>query len=206
MRKLVKKLISTLLTFSLAAVLIYNSPVLVTLLFGESRVEWVSERFSETLKEKSELVVFEAEVSAADTITQEAWLIGTVQSVEIPYTFHVRYAVDLSAAKTEITDQTVIVSLPRPEAKYQQLTVDEEKVKKQDWLYPLTPERYSEIKAELEQRLLDEFSNHPVYLDQAWDIACQQLENMFSSLTSGNLLMAGCELQVVYLIEETPQP
>ena len=84
--------------------------------------------------------------------------------------------------------------------------VDEDKVKKQDWLYPLTPERYAEIKQELEQRLLDEYSNHPVYLDQAWDMACQQLENMFSALTSSHLMTAGCSLQVVQLTEETGTP
>ena len=201
MRRVLKKLLSFLLTFSLAALLVYHSPVLVALLFGNSQVEWVSERFTEALREKSELVVFEAEVTAADTVTQEAWLIGTVQRVEIPYTFHVRYAVDLTLAQTEWQDQTVIVHLPRPEAKYPQLTVDEEKVKKQDWLYPLTPERYAEIKAELEQRLLQEFSEHPVYVDQAWDLACQQLENMFSSLTAGNGMAAGCRLEIVALNE-----
>ena len=60
---------------------------------------------------------------------------------------------------------------------------------------------FDKIKAELEQRLLDEYSVHPVYLDQAWDLACQQLENMFSAVTANRLLSGGCELQIVPLAE-----
>lgn len=196
MKKLLKRFLLLLICVAMVVGVMRWGPEIAGLVFGTARVEWLSEIFSETLREKNELVVYEVEIEAQETVTQEAWLIGTVQKVEIPYTFAVRYAVDLSKANIEVAENGLIVNLPAPVAKYQQLTVDEDNVRKQDWLYPLTAERYAEIKNELEQKLMERYANHPTYLDDAWNNAVSQIENLFTALTEQDFLTRNLEVQV----------
>lgn len=66
--------------------------------FCGGNTQWISERFSETLREKNELVVYEVEITGQETVSQDAWLLGTVQKVEMPYTFQMSFTVDLSQA------------------------------------------------------------------------------------------------------------
>lgn len=196
MRKLAKRLCIALICIAAVAVVVHMAPEIADLAFGSARVEWVSERFSEALSEKKELVVYEVQITAQETVSQDAWLIGTVQKVEIPYTFAVRYVLDLSQAEITALEDGVSIKLPSPQAKYQQLTVDEENVRKKDWLYPLTPERYAEIKAQLEEKLLIEYSTTQAYLDEAWKTAVLQIENLFESLTNNTFLIKDCALQI----------
>jgi len=174
------------LTVLLVVGLIHWGPEIAELLMGDGRVEWISKQLSETLRKKSELVVFEAEINAQETIQQDAWIIGTVQKVLIPYTFSVRYTVDLSSVQIRAESNRLIVSLPPPQAKYQQLLVDEDHVKKQDWLYPLTAERYAEMKTDLEERLLAKYSSYDEYIDEAWEHAIAQIEDLFQSFAQQN--------------------
>ena len=173
----------------------YGSP-LFSLLFGTARVEWLSEQFSEVLREKNELVVYEAEIEAQETFTQDAWLIGTVQKVEIPYRFSIRYVIDLSCVKLSGEGQTIMIEMPLPEARYPELVVNEELVRVKDWLYPLTPEKYSTIKVELEKRLVDRFSAHDDYLDSAWNNAVYQIEQLFENLTAKDIFASGLQLKI----------
>lgn len=196
-----KRIVRTVLCIALASGLLALSPSLVQRLFGKGNAEWLSERFSTVLREKNELVVYEIEITGQETITQDAWLIGTVQKVEIPYTFRLRYAVDLSSAFVEAKEDSVVVHLPRPQAKYPQLIVDEEKVRKKDWLYPLTTERYAEIIHELEEKLIAEYQVHPEYNDNSWDIAVSNLTSMFDSVAEKNILPLDCSITFIPLVE-----
>ena len=194
-----KRIIRTVLCIALAGGLIALSPNLMQRLFGDGNAEWLSERFSTVLREKNELVVYEIEITGQETVTQDAWLIGTVQKVEIPYTFSLRYVIDLSLASVEAKEDGVEVHLPRPQAKYPQLVVDEEKVRKKDWLYPLTTERYAEMLHELEKKLISEYKVHPEYIESAWNIAVSNLTSMFDSVAEKSVLPLECSITVLPL-------
>ncbi len=179
MKRWVKRLIIGALVAALALVGIRFGP----LLFGAGHINWISERFSETLREKNELIVYEVEITGQETVTQDAWLIGTVQKVVLPYTFSVDFTVDLSKAVVTVQDGAVEVRIPSPVCAHPKLIIDEDGIRKVDWLYPLTPERYAEITSELETRFFTEASKNTPYLDAAWNTAVHQLEQLFQSVT-----------------------
>ena len=79
MKKIIRKLFTVILLTALLLTGLRFGPDLYARVFGGGRVQWISERFSETLKEKNHLVVYEVETTGQETVTQDAWLFGTVQ-------------------------------------------------------------------------------------------------------------------------------
>jgi hypothetical protein len=154
-------------------------PGLFARLFAANNTQWISERFSEELREKNELVVFETILTGQETARLEAWLVGTVQEVQIPYSYSISFSVDLSQSVVQSAGDTIEVILPPPRAVFSKLTVDEPNMRKSDWLYPLTPERYADIKAAVEQRLYDECAENPVFLERARATAAEQMHALF---------------------------
>ncbi|MBO5502756.1 MAG: DUF4230 domain-containing protein [Clostridia bacterium] len=173
-------------------------PQISEFLFDTStEAKWLSERFSETLKEKNELVVYEAEITGQETITQDAFLFGTVQKVEIPYTFNINFSVNLSKAKVSCDGNAITIRVAGPRASYYKLTVDDDAMKKSDFLYPLTPERYSTIKSELETRLYEEGQSNPQYLADAWDVTVRNLKTLLESVAQSNAISANYTVKVI---------
>ena len=197
-----KRFMKTLITIVLSAVLIAGGvlygPRLYALLFGGANATWVSERFSEELIQKRELIVLEKVITGQETVSTDAWLIGTVQEVVIPYTFTASFSVDLSAASVLYDEGTnaIQVLLPAPEVVYYKLTVDEDSVEKKDFLYPLTTERYTEIKLEIEQKLYTEVTNDPELQESAWASAVSQTEALYQALLEANNTSAGFVIEV----------
>lgn len=191
-----KRLIGFAVCIVVALALVRFGPTLWQRVFGVD-TQWISERFSETLREKNELVVYEVEVTGQETVSQDAWLLGTVQKVEMPYTFQMSFTVNLSQAVISALDGAVEVRLPMPSPAYPKLTVNEDKVKKSDWLYPLTPERYAQIKQETEERLFTEYSQNEQYQAGAWDAAVHNLQSLFQSVLEQSGGGGGCEIIVV---------
>lgn len=197
MKKFLKRTVKVVLCMALAVLLVRFGPNLYMRFFGEGNTKWISQKLSETLREKNELVVSELEITGQETVSQDAWLIGTVQKVEIPYTFQMNFTVDLSHAKVSAVGNTIELRVPAPVAGYHKLIVDENGVKRHDWLYPLTPERYSAIKHELEERLFTEYSANIEYQRNAWDTTVHNLETLFQSIASQSLMGEGCEIRVI---------
>lgn len=197
MIRFIKRLIGFAACIVLALVLVRFGPALWVRVFGGGNTQWISERFSETLREKNELVVYEVEVTGQETVSQDAWLLGTVQKVEMPYTFQMSFTVDLSRAVVSALDNTVEVRLPSPAPAYPRLTVNDDEVKKSDWLYPLTPERYAEIKQQMEDRLFAECSQNEEYQANAWGVTVRNLESLFQSVLEQSGWGNGINITVV---------
>ena len=196
MKKFIKRLFGFVVCLALAVALVRVGPYVYERLFGGADTQWISEQFSQTLREKNELVVYEVEVTGQETVTQDAWLLGTVQKVEMPYTFRMSFTVDLSLAVVSALDDGVEVRVPPPVAAYPKLIVQEDQVRTYDWLYPLTPERYSAIKQETEDRLFSDYGANEGYLSSAWDVTVRNLESLFRSVAEqrGG---ADCAIRVV---------
>lgn len=186
MKKVIRKVFMVVLLMALVFLGVRFGPNLYVRLFGSGNVQWVSERFSETLKEKNQLMVYEVETTGQETVTQDAWLIGTVQKVVMPYTFQMNFTVDLSNAVVTASGSTIEVHVPSPVPGYQKLTVDEADMKKNDWLYPLTPERYAQIKQTVEDRLFEEASSNEEYIQNAWNVTVRNLETLFRTVVENS--------------------
>lgn len=197
MKKFLKRLLCFAVCLALAVGLVRFGPYLYERFFGTGNTKWISQKLSETLREKNELLVYEAEITGQETVSQEAWLIGTVQKVEIPYTFQINFSVDLSLAKVEAVGSVVEVRVPAPVPGYHKLIVDEAGVRKQDWLYRLTPERYAAIKQELEQRLFDEYSVNETYRQNAWNTTVHNLQGLFQSIAAQSAMGETCRIRVI---------
>lgn len=204
--KFLKHLLRLLLCLVIALALVRFGPNIYVRFFGEGNARWFSERFTEALREKNELVVYEIETTGQETVSQDAWLLGTVQKVEMPYTFRMSFTVDLSRATIEVEENQIKVHVPSPEPGYQKLIVADEKVRKVDWLYPLTPERYAQIKQEVEDRLFMEYSANEAYRQNAWNVAVRNLETLLRPIADQNLLGSIYEIKVVETQVETDQP
>ncbi len=192
----------------LCAVLVFVGirfgPTLYYRFFGSGNTQWISEQFSEQLKEKNELVVYETTLEGQETISQEAWLLGKVQEVVVPYSYSISFVIDLQHSSVTVDPDTnsIQVHLPLPKASYSKLTVDEANMKKHDWLYPLTPERYASIKTEIENKRFKECSENPAYLDAAWATAVKNMESLFKSVAEQS--EQGMTCAIVVIQDDTP--
>lgn len=194
-----------ILCAALVLVGIRFGPNLYYRLFGSGNTQWISERFSEELKEKNEMVVFETTLTGQETVSQSAWILGNVQEVVIPYSYAVSFTVDLGQALVELEGNTILVRLPPPKASFSKLTVDEANMKKRDWLYPLTPERYASLKTEIEQKLFAEASENKDYLEAAWAVAVKNMESLFEAVAQQSEQGITCDIRVL-MEQPAPEP
>ncbi len=197
MKKFFKRLFAFVLCLAVAFLLVRFGPYLFERIFGSGNTQWISERFSETLREKNELVVYEIETTGQETVSQKAWLLGTVQKVEIPYTFQMNFTVELTSAQVTATGNTVEVRVPSPKPDFHKLTVDDANMHKSDWLYPLTPERYAAITQEIETKLFEEYSANEEYRKNAWDVTVRNLETLFKTVAEQSEMGLTCTIRVI---------
>lgn len=195
------RLLKTLLWIGLALVLtvgiIRFGPAVYNRFFGAGNAQWLSERFSEALHDKNELVVLQKRLSGRENVTQTAWLVGTVQEVLVPYEYSLSYVVDLSLARVGVEDNDIVVRLPAPIPRYGKLDVDRDKVKKRDWLLPVTTERYAAILSEIETRLYDECVGDAKNADAAWANTVSNMESLFAGVAASEGLGVSHTIRVL---------
>lgn len=209
-RRFFRGLLLLIICLAVAFLAVRFGPNLYRRFFGDGNTTWISERFGEQLKEKNELVVFETTLTGQETVSEDIWG-WKVQDVAVPYSFAISFVVDLGRADVSVdtVNDAIIVRLASPFAKYQKLTVDETKVKKNDLFYPLTPERYAAIKTQIEQKLYDECATKQEYLDAAWNTAVKNMENLFKNVAETSTDGVTCTIQVIRddsLSESTDTP
>ena len=115
----------------------------------------------------------------------------------MPYTFNMNFSVDLSKAVVSCDGNTISIRVPGPRASYYKLTVNDENMKKSDFLYPLTPERYASIKTELETRLYEEGQSNQQYLTDAWDVTVRNLQTLLESVAQNNAITSSYTVKVI---------
>ena len=199
MKRIVKKTISFICSIAMVLAAVRFGPAIVIRFFGPENTQWISDQFSQTLREKNELIVYEVETTGQETVSQDAWLIGTVQKVMLPYTFQMRFTVDLSEVQVSATENSIVVTVPEPKPGYQKLTVDEDGIRKVDWLYPLTPERYAEMVSQVEEKLFENAASNPEFQKNAWDITVENLESLFVTVADESFLGRTCDIRIVPL-------
>ena len=198
-RHFFRKLLVFLLLIVLTFALVRFGPNLYRRFFGDGNTTWISQRFSEEVTRQNRFVVYKATLTGQETVTQSAWLLGTVQSVTLPYTYELSVAVDMEAASVSVDTaaDTIQVRLPSPVAAYPSLTVDQDHVQKNDWLFPLTPERYAEIVDTIEKKLYAECATKPEYLAAAWNATVDNIQGLFRNVASASKDGVTCTVQVI---------
>jgi hypothetical protein len=150
-RRFFRLLTLIVVCLAIAFVAVRFGPAIYSRLFGNGNTTWISEAVWRGAESAKRTRGYEVTLTGQETAQKDAWLIGKVQEVLVPYSFSISFIVDLSRAGVTVSDagDVITVRLPSPVAKYPKLTVDEDNMKKYDFLYPLTPERYAEIKNEI---------------------------------------------------------
>jgi len=194
-----RKLLALLLLVALTFTLVRFGPNLYRRFFGDGNTTWISQRFTEEVTKQNRLVVYKATLTGQETVTQSAWLLGTVQSVTLPYTYELSVAVDMEVASVTVdaATDTLQVRLPSPAAAYPALTIDQDHIQKNDWLFPLTPERYAEIVDTIGKKLYAECSTKPEYLAAAWNATVDNIQGLFRNVASASKDGVTCTVQVV---------
>ena len=197
-RRFFRWLFIIILCLALAFLAVRFGPNLYRRFFGDGNTTWVSERFGENLKEMNALNVYEVTLTGQETVSQTAWVLGKVQEVTVPYTFRLMFTVDMNQAnvRADLAKDVIQVRLPAPAPASYKLDVDENKIRKYDWLYPLTPERYAEILNEIEQKLYDECVANQDYRDAAWQSAVANMEKLFADVAATSKDGVTCTIEV----------
>lgn len=179
--RMIRRILMLLVAVLLVFMIVRYWPYLYSRFFGDS-TNYVSERFSEVVKEQNRMEVCSITITGQETASLDAFILGTVQQVVIPYSFTVGYFVDYDKATITSEGSTITIAVPEPYADYHKLTVDEANVKKSDFLVPLTTERYSAILSDIESKLFTECKNKQEYQQQAWNRNVENLKSMFTLL------------------------
>ena len=164
---------------------------------NEIGVKWLSVTFSETLKEQNELVVYTGEKTGREIYQRNAVIVGTVQEVELPYTFSFDYSVDLSRAEVEVNGRVIYIRVPGPRLRDYKLTIMDNEVERRGPLLYLSPNTYTEIKQSLEQRLLGETQSNQQYTTDAWNVAVRNLTSLLTSVAQANSVDGGFTIEVI---------
>ena len=194
----IRRTITFLCTLCFVFLLVLYGPSLYFHIFGEGNTQWIYEQFSELTQEKNELIVYEATLKGQDTVKQDAFLLGTIMQVQIPYTFYIRYSVDLSQCQFSLAGTTIQVSVPTPKASYEKLVVDESQVKKTDWFMHLSTERYGQILSDMETRLFTENATRTDYVTQAKENTRNNLTDLFQHVIQQRNFSDRYDLSIVF--------
>lgn len=187
MRKTLKTIVVCVFVAALVFLGVRFGPMIYSLITGNQAIRWESQRLSEELLKANEMVVQKWEVKGEETVTKEVNFVifsTSTQRIRIPYTFTMEFKVDLSKAKVEVEDGTILVRIPSPYGANPKLLVDEDRVRKSDFFDPVSNQQYSEYKRQLEDRLFEEACANPENVSQAWHNTVDDIETLYQSIVS----------------------
>lgn len=98
---------------------------------------------SQKLSQSARLECVQVDVNGVLDSTTNALFIGTVQSVQIAYTYHASIGIDLTKVQIRTEGNTVVLELPAMEVLSDSLTPTE--IQRSDFWYPLTDERRQQL-------------------------------------------------------------
>ncbi len=106
---------------------------------------------SQKLSESARLECIQVDVNGVLDSTTNVLFLGTVQSVQIAYTYHASIGIDLTKVQIRTEGNTVVLELPEMEVLSDSLTPTT--IQRNDFWYPLTDERRQQLlNAEQEAR------------------------------------------------------
>lgn len=153
----------------------YLSSLLAKLPFSQS-----IQVISHEMRQVGKLTALEYTDQGVLTNTTDALLIGTVQTVSVPYQYDIALGIDLEQAQVEERDGRLTIYLPQAQMLLDSLTVTGES-KVSDFWGLLTQERYQAMLNAHQEELRSTYLNNPEVLTMAWTSACETLKGLLSN-------------------------
>ena len=177
--KWILRVLTISLVVILAVVMIpYVKPLIANLL-NKTNYSQVAEILSHEMMETGKLTAVEYCDQGEMTSKTDALIIGTVQSVSVPYRYDIALGLDLSRVEVETEPDSLIIYLPSIELISDKLTVTGE-AKVNDFLFPLTNKRYQDMLDAYALSCREAYMNNQTLLDEAWTSAAKTLKELFS--------------------------
>lgn len=111
-----------------------------------------------------------------------ALFLGTVSEVTAPYQYEIGLGVKLKEVQLVPEENEMRVLMPETQLLYDSFQVTGEAQNKDFWRYA-TQNRYQKMQDEQQEACRREYLDNPVYLQQAWEAECEQLEALFRQWT-----------------------
>lgn len=183
--KWILRVLAISLAVILAVVMIpYIKPLIANLL-NKTNYSEVAEILSHEMTETGKLTAVEYCDQGEMTSKTDALIIGTVQSVTVPYRYDIALGLDLSRVEVETESDSLIIYLPPIELISDKLTVTGD-AKINDFLFPLTNQRYQDMLDAHALSCRETYMNNQPLLDEAWTSAAKTLKELFSKWIEGS--------------------
>ena len=148
---------------------------------------------SEKLSASARLETNQVDVEGVLSSTTDALLIGTVQRVQIAYTYHASIGIDLSKVRASAHGTTVTLELPEMEIISDSLTPTA--VSRDDFWYPLTDERRQKLLDDEREAKAEEYLAGMNASDEAWQNTIAALDTTVAEW----MRLGNSRVQIVYL-------
>lgn len=192
--RFVVRLVSTALILALTlAFLPYATRWAAQLWPDPARTTRVSEILRHELNQSARLETMTVDEQGTMTAGVQAALIGEVQRVTIDYDYHASIGVDLEEATVTSKGSVVTVSLPELEILSDALTPTQ--VDRQDFWYPLTEKRRSQLLAQ-EKEIRGQNALEEANSTQAQQGMIQHLQKLIQSWIGADTWLVTVQIQV----------
>ena len=183
MKKWFPKLILRALALALAAVLViallpYARNRIAATLPREKMVR-ASTLLSRKVENTGDLTVLRCTDTGIMSAETTALFLGAVQQVNVPYSYEIGFGLTLEEVAFSPEEDSIQVILPPLRMIYDSFLVTGDP-KISDFWYPLTEERYQQMLNEQAAACQADYLQNEQMMQDAWDAACQTLENLFS--------------------------
>lgn len=144
----------------------------------QGKYEQVSKLLSHQMEKAGELTAIKHTDTGLMTSTTNAFLIGNVQTVKVPYAYEIGLGFKLSDVRLDSGESGITAYLPPITMLYDSFQVTGEPEVKDFW-YKLSEKKYQQMLDEQAEKCRAEYIGNEKYLQEAWEAACEALEKLF---------------------------
>lgn len=134
---------------------------------------------SQKLSQSARLECVQVDVNGVLDSTTNALFIGTVQSVQIAYTYHASIGIDLTKVQIRTEGNTVVLELPAMEVLSDSLTPTE--IQRSDFWYPLTDERRQQLLNDEQEARREKHLAEVSSSEEGWDYVINALNSTIAA-------------------------
>ena len=135
---------------------------------------------NEEMKKAGELTTLKFTQDGIMEVTVNAKFVGAVAKSEVPFYYEIGLGIDLAQINLEANDYGITAYVPTPRMLYDkfQVTGDPKAVIS---LVGISNKDYQKASDQQAAECRASYLNHPSYLDDAWNAACEQLSDLFNT-------------------------
>lgn len=141
---------------------------------------------NEEMSKVSDLTAVKYQQEGIMEIKVNALLLGQVASAQAPFSYEIGLGISLSEIELTAGDWGITARVPQAKMIYDSFQVTGEP--KMDFsLYKITTKDYQDASDEQAAECRTSYLNHDHFLDEAWEEACNQLQELFNGWAGENV-------------------